>query len=103
METIEQKWNKLIRTVDNRILVASDYLQFIKILNQFRNLALDLQELFKSVGDQSSFIATASLSGNSVFEQHVQEKLKLFEKVYSDLFKKGTHSIELLKNVFINF
>jgi hypothetical protein len=92
MDSISQRWHKLNRTVDNRIVVSSDYLKFIKSLNQFRNLALDLQELFKTAGLQN-------LASSSMLEQHVQEKLKSFEKLYADVMNNGTHTIELLRKV----
>lgn len=92
MENIELKWTKLNRTVESRISVASEYLQFIKTLNQFRNLTLDLQELFKTMGVQN-------LAPNAVLEHHVQEKLNVFEKLYHELNSKGTRTITLLRNV----
>lgn len=96
---IEQKWNKLKRTVEQRILVASDYLEFIKIVNQFRNLALDLQELFKTASDHSVLVSASNSKSDSVFEQHVQDKMRIFEKYYEDLLQKGRISVTTIRKV----
>lgn len=85
-----------MKAVEKRIIIASEYLQFIKILNQFRNSALDLQEIFKTANEYS-FMMTSNT--DSVFEQHLIEKLKLFEKLYHDLLKSGNCTIEILKKV----
>lgn len=95
MSGIDQKWNRLHASVESRIVVSAEYLQFIKILNQFRSLALDLQELFKTVGSQ----ATEAALCNNVLEQHVEEKLRNFERFYQELNRKGHHTIELLRKV----
>lgn len=108
MEIIEQKWSKLEKSVEKRIAVSSDYLQFIKLLNQYRNLSLDLQELFKTFANHS--ISSNIENSDNLFEQHVQEKMLVFEKLYKELLQKGQVSVELLKNVsfksfnkFINY
>lgn len=94
LDTIEQKWNKLRHTVEQRIHVASDYLEFIKIVNQFRSLSVDLQELFKTVNDH---LTQTSHSSDSIFELHVQDKMRIFEKYYEDVLKKGRVSINTLR------
>jgi hypothetical protein len=101
MELIDSKWTKLRRSVEHRILVAIDYLEFVKTLNQFRNLALDLQELFKTFTDYNLIISSSSNDSQSVFEKHVQEKMQLFETVHNELKKKGQQMISTLKKVFI--
>lgn len=92
---IEQKWNRLNQSVDSRIRVSAEYLQFIKTNNHFRNLALDLQEIFKTVGELNE-----SSTSNSILEQHIEEKLKNFERVNHDLIRKGNFTIDLLRKVF---
>ncbi len=93
MTKIEEKYNKLRKTVEKRINVAIEYLDFIKKLDQFRNLSVDLQELFKSL------IIHISSIDEHVFEAHVNEKMHLFENLFKDLNFKGQSSIILLKNV----
>lgn len=93
---IEQKWNRLNLSVDTRIQVSAEYLQFIKTNNQFRNLALDLQEIFKTVGELNE-----SSTSSSILEQHIEEKLKNFERVNHDLTRKGNYTIDLLRKVFV--
>lgn len=97
VEQMEQKWNRLKRTVEQRIIVSSDYLQFVKLLNQFRNSALDLQELFKKLNDHTHMLS--STSSDSVLEHHVQEKMQSFESLYREVIKQGQKSIHILRNV----
>ena len=91
IEIMQQKWHKLKKSVEKRILVAEDYLTFVKQLNQFRNLALDLQELFKNLSDH------LSNSSDSIFEQHVQEKMSKFESLYKEVVLQGQTCIAALK------
>ena len=93
MEKIEEKCSKVRKTVVSRIEIAREYLEFVKQLNQFRNLTTDLQEIFKSLSSNTS--STTEL----VFEKHVSEKMKIFEKLFTDLSTRGQSSIALLKNV----
>ncbi len=90
---IEEKCNKLRKTVEKRINLATDYLDFIKKLEQFRNLSIDLQELFKSL---SIYVSSPN---EHVFEQHVNGKMKLFENLFKELTDRGQSCIDLLKNV----
>ena len=90
---IEEKCNKLRKTVEKRIHVATDYLDFIKKLEQFRNLSIDLQELFKS---HSIYVSSTN---EHIFEQHVNGKMQLFEKLLKELTVRGQSCIDLLKNV----
>lgn len=98
IELIEQKWNRLKMTVEQRILVATDYLDFIKIVNKFKNAAIDLNELFKSVNEHTG---QTSSRVDSIFEQHVQDKTRIFEQYYESLLQKGRISIQSLKKVII--
>jgi hypothetical protein len=93
IQKMEERCSKLRKTVEKRIQVATQYLDFIKRLSQFRNLATDLQELFKSLSGHGSSTT------EYVFEQHVHEKMQSFEKIYKELAIKGQSSIVLLKNV----
>ncbi len=93
MNKIEEKYNKLRKTVEKRIKVATEYLDFIKKLDQFRNLSVDLQELFKSLS------LHISSTNEYFFEQHVNEKLQFFEKLFKELNVKGQSCIVLIKNV----
>ena len=95
MDLIEAKWNKLRKSVQRRIAICTNYLQFVKQTNQFRGLALDLQELFKALADYS---LNQSKTNDSVLEHRVQEKMQIFEALYRDLIQNGHHSISLLKN-----
>ena len=103
IELMEFKWNKLRRSVHNRIQVASNYLVFVKKLNQFRNLALDLQELFKTLVDYTTVRTTSPAStkssgtSESVLEQRVEEKMHVFEALYRELIDTGNDSISILK------
>ena len=81
--------------MQRRIAVCTNYLQFVKQTNQFRGLALDLQELFKALADYS---LNQSKTNDSVLEHRVQEKMQIFEALYRDLIQNGHHSISLLKN-----
>jgi hypothetical protein len=94
IELMKFKWNKLRKSVSNRITVASNYLVFVKKLNQFRNLGLDLQELFKTASSNS----TKSSGTDSVLEQRVEEKMHVFEALYHELIRTGHESISILKN-----
>ena len=91
IEHMEQKWLKLKRTVEQRICVAADYLVFVKQVNQFRGLGADLQELFKTL--------SMNATSDTLFENHVQEKMHAFERLHRDLMKNGTNSISILKQV----
>ncbi len=95
MEHLESKWSKLKKSVEERIIVANDHLRFIKLHNQFRNSALDLQELFKTASD----CVTNVVGGKTIFEQRVQEKMINFEMLYRDLVNQGKFVIEMLKKV----
>lgn len=92
IQSLEQKWSRLKKSVDNRILISNDYLKFVKRLNQFRHLALDLQEIIKT---DSLHIGTEA----NLFEQRIQEKLNKFDSVYSELSTSVKFVIEQLRNV----
>ena len=92
MERIEKKWANLKKSVEQRIIIAADHLEFIKLLNKFRNSALDLQELFKTASDYMS-----NINSNNIFEQRLQDKMNHFEMNYKELVGKGKLVIEMLK------
>ena len=96
LDSLEHKITKLKKSVEQRVVVAADYLVFVKLVNQFRNLALDLQELFKTINEYST---GPDFNSDTVFEQHVQDKMKIFEKIFRDVNRAGQDSILLLKNV----
>lgn len=96
LELIEQKWNRLKLTVEQRISVASDYLDFIKIVSKFKNLSVDLNELFKNINDHFS---QTSPRADSIFEQHVLDKTRIIEQYYEDLLHKGRQSITSIRKV----
>jgi hypothetical protein len=100
VESMEIKWEKLRNSVQNRIVVASNYLIFVKQINQFRSLSLDLQELFKTLADYSNNTSSksSSLNTSSVLEQRVHEKMQTFENLYRELIRNGHNSISILKN-----
>ena len=93
LDLMETKWNKLKRSVQNRIVIASNYLVFVKQKNQLRSLALDLQELFKALADYS----LTHNNSDFVLENRVQEKMQIFENLYKELIRNGHDSISLLK------
>ena len=95
---IEQKWQKLKKSVETRTWISIDYLEFLKILNKFRNLALDLQELFKNANDYSGNYIE-NFDSSSSFENYVKERIKTFEMIYKELNNKGERSIEKIKKV----
>lgn len=102
LELIEQKWNRLKLTVEQRILVSTDYLDFIKLVAKFKNLSIDLNELFKSINDH---LSPTSPRADSIFEQHILDKARIIEQYYEELLHKGRQSIESIRKVqffFIN-
>lgn len=98
---MEQKWHRLMQCVEKRIVVAKDYLQFVKLLNQFRNARLDLQELFKTINEDLLLVASKN-ANDSVYEHHVHEKMHNFESLYKEVIKSGQNSISLLERVETN-
>lgn len=96
LQLIEQKWNRLRLTVEQRIVVAADYLDFIKLVAKFKNLSTDLNELFKSINDHMS---QTSPRADSIFEQHVLDKTRIIEQYYEELLIKGRQSIASIKKV----
>lgn len=93
LDLMETKWYKLKHSVQNRIVIATNYLVFVKQKNQLRSLALDLQELFKALADYS----LTHTKSDSVLENRVQEKMQTFESLYRDLIRNGANAVDVLK------
>jgi hypothetical protein len=91
VDIMKQKWYKLKKSVEQRIVVAEEYLKFVKFLSQFRNLALDLQELFKNLSEH------LTTDADTIFEQHVQEKMRSFESLFKDVTQQGQTCMTMLK------
>ena len=96
IEILEQKWTRLKRCVESRISLASVYLEFIKSLNELRNCATDIEELINTYGDLSPNTATTS---QALYEVHIKEKTKTFEKLYEGIHRTGYYVINELKKV----
>lgn len=86
-EMIETKRTKLKKCVERRIEIASDYLAFVKRICQFRNLGLDIQELFKTLANNST---------SDSIENHVQEKMQTFELLHRDTNSSGKRLLATL-------
>jgi len=91
VEIMKHKWYKLKKSVEQRIAAAEEYLKFVKHLSQFRNLALDLQELFKSLNEH------LTNNADTIFEQHVQEKMRTFETLFKEVVLQGQTCVSTLK------
>lgn len=92
--TMHHKLDKLKNSVERRIKVADNYLLLVKKIGQFRSLALDLQELFKSL--------SVNASSESIFENHVQEKIESFEQLYRELMHSGQILLDCLNQVLLS-
>ncbi len=96
IEILQQKWTRLKRVVENRISLASVYLEYVKCLNELRNCALDIQELINTYSDFSPNTASTS---QAIYEAHIKDKTKTFEKLYDGILRTGNYVINELKKV----
>lgn len=86
---IQERFYKLRKAVENRILLSYTYLEFIKLIHEQRNLAFDIQELINLYKNKSA---------KTNFEKFIDEKIELFEKCYEEIRKSGRGLINELKN-----
>ncbi len=99
IDILQEKWTRLKRCVENRIALASVYLEYVKSLNELRNCALDIQELINTFSDFSPNTASTS---QTVYENHIKDKIELFEKLYDGILGKGSYVINELKKVILS-
>jgi hypothetical protein len=100
IEKLESKWNSLRKCVEKRVVLAKSYLCFLKDANELENLAMDIQELMDRFEDLSP---RTMCSTENMLQQHLNEKLTCFEKLYESIIKKGNHLINELKIVSIPY
>lgn len=99
IEILQQKWSRLKRVVENRISLSSVYLEYVKCLNELRNCSLDIQELINTYSDFSPNTASTS---QAVYETHIKDKTKTFEKLFESVLRTGNYVINELKKVRAN-
>ena len=90
-EMLEQKRSKLKKCVERRIELATDYLKFVKRISQFKNLGLDIQELFKTLANNPT---------SDSIENHVQEKMQSFELLERETTSNGNSLLSTLKQPY---
>ncbi len=98
MHILEQSWLRLERSVENRIFLSTIYLEFVKSVNEFRNCALDINELMNAFNNLSPLTGSQSLG---IYEKHIDKKAETFDDLFNSIVKNANRLIAELRNVII--
>jgi hypothetical protein len=96
MHVLEQSWFKLEKSVENRIFLSTIYLEFVKSVNEFRNCAVDIDELINGFNNLSPLTGSHSLSA---YESHIDKKIDTFDVLFNSIIKNANQLISELRNV----
>ncbi len=96
MRVLDESWFKLEKSVENRIFLSTIYLEFVKSVNEFRNCAVDIDELINAFNNLSPMTGSQSINA---YEKHIDKKIETFDNLFSCIVKNTNQLISELKNV----